>query len=296
MIDRVTDVFNNIKERFSSPLFFSFACAWLIINWEVTLSLFVDKTQIEKEGANTIFQFITKQKNTENFILKPLGVAIAYTILAPLVKNLIKIFNSRINRWGENWSLAILKRSNVSLSKYIKLREDYENRSKTLEEIISKENIVIEESRRTETQNMELQSQILNIKAEIIEKNKFINELTDFRKLDGKWENTYTLKDGRSDKEDIYISDGRYYVYESDGQQNHVFNITHFWYDNRNGNISFIKELTPHGKTLRPQHEHFNINHLKFHNKDFMAGMENYTTKIAYRRQDEQPISVSLQL
>ncbi len=284
MKENLTEVFNNIKERVSNPLIFSFACAWLIINWQVTLSLFVDIKQVEKEGANTIFTFINQRNRINNFLWQPLTVAVGYTLLMPVIRNLIKALNSWAHKWGENWNLKILKGSSVSLSKYLKLRDNYETRSKYLEEIISKENVFAEELTRLRNERIDSDTQLIGLRREVVERDQLISQFTDINLINGRWENTYTIEGRDSEKEEVIIDGDRYYTIGAFGERYLKFHIVNFSYDNRNGNVFFIKMLSSDEKAVRPPNEYFSINQLRFENDDLMVGRENLTTRIAYKR------------
>src|SRR5215475_11842150 len=94
-MENFKDILASFKDRFTNPLIFSFICSWLIINWQISTALFsFDRKQIEIEGYQTLSQFIKAKLNTTDAFWHPLLIAIGYTLLIPILKNLIRAFYS----------------------------------------------------------------------------------------------------------------------------------------------------------------------------------------------------------
>ena len=91
-MEKISEVWGNIKDRLTNPLLFSFFCSWLIFNWEIPVSLiWYDSEQIKVSGHNSIFQFIHCKLNKEHSFLYPILFAIFYTLLIPIIRNGISI-------------------------------------------------------------------------------------------------------------------------------------------------------------------------------------------------------------
>lgn len=284
-MEKVNDIFNNLKDRFSNPLIFSFVCSWLVINWRITIALlWYDAKQFENGGKTTVFDFISSKINSDDSLWHPLFFALCYTFLIPIIKNLIKAFYSWSNKWGDNWNLKILDGGNISINKYLKLRADHEKRTKILEDVISKESTYIDNYNLAKTDLLAAQNNINEMNQRLTTSETFIRELYDWNIIQGNWENNYELPDGRKGKESIFIERGMYNIVTAFGSKEHRFDIKDFYYDNRNGNIFFVKTVSDKDKATRPVSEHYNINRLKFESKDLLVGTENNDTKIEYRR------------
>ena len=284
-MNKIKDVFDNIKDRFTNPLIFSFISSWLIINWPITVSLlWYDTRQIDKTGYNSIFEFISHKITFEESLRNPLCFALGYTLIMPIIKNLIRAFYSWAGKWGENWNLRILDEGKISINKYLSLKADHKKRSKILEKVISEESTYLENYSTVNTDLLQTKNNLNESMKQLNTKDEFIRQLDDIRILSGTWENHYQLEDGRSGIETVLIENNRYFMWSPFGIREEKFTINDFSYDNRNGDVFFVKEVTTEQKKSRPKTEHYNINRLRFETKDFLVGTENGTTKIEYRR------------
>jgi hypothetical protein len=285
LMEKINEILNNIKERFSNPLFFSFIFSWFIINWRITIGLlWHDTKQIENYGYKSIFTFIESRINLVDSFWHPLFAALAYTFLMPLIRNLIKAFYSWTSKWGDDWSLKILNTGKVSINKYLKLRGEYEKRSKILEDVITKESSYIQDVNSAKTELLSTQDKLNDIEKKLQNSSAFISQLNDLKIIQGAWENNFITELGQKDSESIFIDNYRYYVVSKLGVREETFEIKNFYYDNRNQNVFFIKELIGQFKEIRPKQEHFSINRLRFESRDMLVGTENGTTKIVYTR------------
>ena len=147
MEEKVKDFFENIKDRVSNPLIFSFVLTWLVYNWKITISLiWYDKSQITAEGCKSIFEFIDDEWNRNGSLKEPIIIAFLYTILLPIFKNLNRLLNSIIYKYGDILDFKILKGSSVSVEKYLKFRDLYLKRTEELKEVIKVEEEFIVEN------------------------------------------------------------------------------------------------------------------------------------------------------
>ena len=292
-MDKLKDILNNIKDRFTNPLIFSFLCSWLIVNWRITLSLlWYDTEQIKRVGASSIYKFIEWNINSKDCLWTPLGFAVLYTLAAPVIKNLVSAFYEWCMRWGSNWNLRISKGIKIPFDKYLKLKADYEKRSQILEEEITKESELTQKYQTINTDLLQAKAEINSLSQQRSEVLNTLNQLYDIRILNGYWVNSYEDPSHSRLKgfEDIYIQDGKYFLIENFGNQNHVFNITNFYYDNRNRTIFFIKERVNFPNTGEVQNNfvtlRYNINVLTIEREDLLVGIENGNTKIQYQKKD----------
>lgn len=286
-MEKVKDILSNIRERFSNPLLFSFLCSWLVINWKISVGLlWYDPTQLEKHGYVSFFDLIEHNLNTNDSIYKPLIFAIAYTILAPVLKVFIKAFYSWTSKWGETWNLRIIDGGKISISKFLKLREEYHNNISQLEKVIEGESEYVEQNEELSRKLNDMQIELNRSKKEYIDLEERIREFNDVQFLDGIWINTYEIHQGSKGTEEVAINNGRYSIVTKFDVHEQKFDIRDFWYDKKRKKIFFVKELTMDEKRKRPESEHYLINRLDFKGSGLLVGYENGTTKIEYRRKN----------
>lgn len=174
MINKISDVFKDVKDRLSSPLFFSFLLSWIITNWRITVALlWYDPAQIENEKYRSVFDFI--QKNTYSYtsfwFWWPLVFAILFTGINPVVRNFVSWFNTFMNKKGEAWRQNTTMDSNVPMTKFLAQKAEYDKRTKILEKIIKDESKTIEDFQKEHTgklaaeqKNIELSNTIATLK------------------------------------------------------------------------------------------------------------------------------------
>lgn len=194
-MDKISDFSKELRERISSPFFFSFIVAWLIFNWKLWVGLFFySNAELKVDGYNSYIDFVSKNLTGINTIWKPASVALAYTFIFPFFRNCIIAFHSWIKAWGNSWSLSLSKTSKISISKYVELREIYQARTSLLQEVLDKEGAYLKEYEEEKNKVLKLTS----------DKNEAFNELqkwkslNDSTQLNGDWEIRY-LDDERSD-------------------------------------------------------------------------------------------------
>jgi hypothetical protein len=213
-MEGMKDLITNFKERVSNPLVFSFICSWLFINWPITVGLlWYDPWQIERHGYKTIFELIEKNVNPIHCFWFPLLIGAVYTGIMPIIRNLINALHSWATTWGESWNLKIKKEMKIPYEKYIRLRNDYDKRSKILEEIIQIETTIKEEYANAKTEMLEAQKKVAEFQTIVNSQDDIIRKLNEIRLLEGYW--TYTnsndLTTIANGGDTIYIEGDRLY-------------------------------------------------------------------------------------
>jgi len=126
-MDKVSEFFKELKNRFSNPLFFSFVIGWLVVNWKIVVGLlFYSNAQLQKDGYSSYFDLIFKTSNFEKTFFFPLLIAIGYTFFFPIIRNLIAMFNAWNHKVGNKKVLEISNEGKISVSKHKKLRHVYD--------------------------------------------------------------------------------------------------------------------------------------------------------------------------
>lgn len=290
-MDKLNEILNNLRERFSNPLLFSFISAWLIFNWKVPVALiWYDPSQIHNGEACSIFDFIGQVVNSANSFSYPFYSALLYTAFFPIIKNVIMAFYSWTNKWGENWKIKIVRGGSVPIEKYLKFKQEYDQRTKILENMIKTENVNFGQLNGAQTQLMQAKTEILELQNKVNEMNLFTNQLYDVNILNGYWTNTYANSDNKanSQNEEIYLEGGKYYIIQKYGEKVHEFDIVNFCFDSRHKTIFFIKQLVKDkiedSITGKQKSKISLINTLKYDTLDLIYGNENQTTIIEYKR------------
>ncbi|HMG66143.1 MAG TPA: hypothetical protein VK588_00600 [Chitinophagaceae bacterium] len=292
-MEKLKELWSNIRDRLTNPLVFSFLCSWIVFNWKIVIALlWYDTSQIQKAGFTTIFDFVSKTINDQDSFWHPLFFAVGYTVFMPLVKNLIRALYSWMSKWGENWNLKIMRGGKIPIEKFFRLRDDYDKRTTLLESIISKETQLTTEYNSVKTELLEAQSSENNLKQQLIEQNTTASRSKDVTLLNGHWTNSFSdsVDTNFRGSEQVYIEHGNYFIIDTFGGRKLVFQIKNFFFDQSTKAVFFIKERVGQEKpfiaTEARGQLRFNANHLTFEHSGLLVGLENGTTNIKYERSE----------
>jgi len=146
-MDKVFDFFKDLKERISSPFFSSFIISWIAFNWMFIVTLFkYDVTGFTIFYYTTYIDYANSLLSPWKSIWLPLISAFSYSLFYPFLRNGIEIADVWFKKWGNNSKIKVAKGSYISVEKYIKLREIYESRTQTLDNVLKKESEIIEKN------------------------------------------------------------------------------------------------------------------------------------------------------
>ncbi|WP_254527035.1 MULTISPECIES: hypothetical protein [unclassified Sphingobacterium] len=95
----INDLIQPAKDRLSHPLIFSFICSFLIVNWELVLFFLFSTDIIESK----IDKFYLHYNRPKDLLVKPVMVALVYTIGFPYITNWIKL--ALLNSRSENFKI-----------------------------------------------------------------------------------------------------------------------------------------------------------------------------------------------
>lgn len=182
-----TEIYKEFKERLSSPFIFSFILSWFIINWRIWIGLFFyDIEDLYRDGYHSFICLISTNIAWYSGLVKPLIGAFLYTFVYPYLRDFIYVFNTKRKKATDDEILEIRKNGSISVSKYIRLRDKYSERTKALQEIIDAES-------DHKVENIELKGTIGMLK---MEKEKVDDELQRWKDINnsnliaGNWEYT----------------------------------------------------------------------------------------------------------
>jgi hypothetical protein len=276
-MDKLTDFFKELRDRLSNPLFSSFLIAWLVINWQIPIALlFYSNETLRADGYNSYFDLIDKKYSVWYYFIYPVIVALFYTFVFPLFRNVIFAFQSWIQSWGTKWIFNISKKGKISMERYIQLREKYLKQIKTVEEVFTQEADYL-------TQNKELNIEKTKLSTE---NNKLSSDLSNWqsmndpRILNGDWD--YTFKPSESDSPRHYrlqIFGDQVYFFSDASKRTKIeeYHLSDFFCNPFHGKLCFTLSSVSKG-------------HKIYHNLSFpngiaeLVGTEDHTRSIFYRK------------
>lgn len=187
-MDKITDLFQGLKERLNNPLIGSFIIAWLIINWQVPIGIiFYGNETLAIDGFKSKIDLIQKTYSPWYCIWLPLFSAITYILLIPVFKNLMQAYNTWKKRWGTKLSLKISKGGFVPIESYVKLSDKLEDEKKRLAEQIRKESFLETEKNALSKELQDFREQ--RIKQQIIDQANY--DKIQINSYSGFWKITY---------------------------------------------------------------------------------------------------------
>lgn len=287
MREQLDILLNNTRDRFTNPLVFSILCSWIVINWRVVVALLWTDTLVYKDRPFGFSDYIAEQFNWCSSVFYPILSGTLLVLVLPIAKVLLQMFLAYVQRQGTKHVLKIQESGSISVSAYMKLRRDYNDRTKQLITVIEEETSSIEANIEKDTQLIELKQKVQQLTNDLAYARDMYTTTMDVQMLDGWWRCNYQLpneKDGGV--EFAKILHGQYMI-AKDGigtDQIWMFNIVGFRHDSVSGKITFVKELTIDEKKNRPQNEHYAYNELHVQPDGSLSGKENGTTTIRYTR------------
>lgn len=266
-MDKISEIFNSIKDRLSNPLIFSFLVSWLVYNWKIPVALiWFDEKQISANGCKSIFEFIENELSKGYFWI-PCLFAFGYTFLFPIVKNLISATQTWMKKWGENLNLQISKGGKVGIEKYLKLRNEYVEKIDELDKIISKESETREYNKLLFAEKADLDAKNFQLQQQVELLNNEIESISDLKFLQGQWKFTITDNMSRSTSQDIKILGNKLFrIISNNIESSPTFLIDNFFYDKKYKKIIFIKKGGEEKKL---------VNIITYSNEAILEGREN---------------------
>lgn len=291
-MEKFNDIINNLRDRFTNPLFFSFAFSWIFSNWEIIISLlWFDKSQIYHEGYMSIFDFIRAHLSFWYSFFIPFILAIIYTIFNPFIRNWIKVFYTMQNAKGESKSLKATEGNYVSIEKWIGQRNIIEQQHKELSGLIKDEGEIQKENNTLKINNQNLEIRIRNLERESGDLSERINSMYNTNILNGKWTLTYKVPGQEPAKLEIEIINKTIQRIDKFNQKSFVGDIVNFYYDPKLRRIFFIKKIDDPKVDPRK----YLINDLSFEDNNKLIGKEDFDIDVEYTRKTFSPATVEFQ-
>lgn len=235
-MERIQQAFDNLKERLNNPLVFSFVISWIFLNWKVTVALLWHNSSNDDNSHIKLINFIVENTSVLNSIVIPLGYAILYTFLSPIIKNLIVAFQNWNFTWGNNWNLKILRESYLPIKKYIELKEKYDDSLKSLSIVLEGEGETKRKLQEEIQTNASISSELHKCRTESNITLDLLNNYNNIEVIKGKWIKSYPQSGIRENWE---IKNNSFVTIYLDTRQDDIYRIDNFSFDKRTGWISF---------------------------------------------------------
>jgi hypothetical protein len=235
-MDKLSEFFKELKDRFSNPFFFSFAVSWVCINWKIWVGLFFYSiADLQKDGYSSYIDMISRNISWLNSLFFPFGLAMLYTFGFPIFRNMIVAFNSWNQKWGMDLALKYAKGGKVPVEKYIQLREIYEKRTRLLDEILANESKFINENEALRDEKMQIQDRFNNLSDHLNE----INRKGEIGQFNGEWDIKF-YNDGNVYSTRYSISGGKIYSSAGVVRERAVMEIKYFATNGNSGEVIII--------------------------------------------------------
>lgn len=268
---KLSSILDNIKERISSPLVFSFALSWIFINWRVTVALLWYDPPKDSHGHLSLIDYIDLQLTPCNSFWLPLLFAIAYTFASPLVRNGIKAFYTWTKKWGDKWNLNISRESKIPMEKYLSLVSSVIEKGKQLQSMIEKEGETADTLEKTQTTLLAERREHQKLLTEHTDLTVAISNLYRINILEGEWNKSITIvSGGKEETQVVQINNGAMFVRKGTVQTQ--YQINEFIFDSNNRKIQFIlfniNQANGEGRI------DFILTQLQYHSYDYLSGFE----------------------
>jgi hypothetical protein len=266
----IGNVFDDLKERISSPFIFSFVLSFLVANWRILIGLiFLDRADLKARGIKDKLDFVYLNLSWYNAFFWPLGGALFYCFVYPWLRDIIKIEHAKratkttkaINKVAINYP--------VPMSKYIAKTREVAGLNETLSKLITDES-------QTQNENIKLKVEKVSILNQITDLEKGLQNWYNFNSpdiLNGNWDYSYSMD---APVMTIQINNSKVYRYIN-SQLVPIYDIKNFHGDPRNRTVIF--QLIPVGNEL-DRHTHALTIVEGF---ESMEGMEDWAHPVLYK-------------
>lgn len=281
-MEKISQILDNIKDRLTSPLIFSFVVAWLVINWPITIALIWYDPPVINQGYLSLIDHIRSNTNFLKSFCYPATISLIYTFVYPFIKLIVSMFQTWIVRKEEDVNLGILKSSKVSMDKYLSFKIQYEKRSAELEKAISSETVTQQQLEEVKTALMAERNQQNKLSQELSDVKYIVDNISNIDLLRGRW--IRTLKTTmRTTTENIEIQNNNLYIYNGNAMEQ-KYSIHDFYFNSRSKVVHFTLFHASNQKS-----NFFSYNQLTYRHRGF-SGMEygtNGSAEVSYSRDDE---------
>jgi hypothetical protein len=210
-MEKITDLFKDIKDRLNNPFFSSFLISWVIINWKILLVLiFYKQSDLKSDYYLSYLDFIEVNGSWWRCFWAPTLSGLTYTFIFPAFRNVILATSAWYKTWGTDWNLKISKAGQVPVTKYISLRKKYQDRTLELVNVIKGENDIVLKNAELTTRNETLQLALSEKDYEFKQQLSDLSKINSIERIIGKWHIVMSLVHNNSpyrvSSVDVFIS------------------------------------------------------------------------------------------
>tara|TARA_R110001606_G_scaffold349457_1_gene499402 strand:+ start:4084 stop:4932 length:849 start_codon:yes stop_codon:yes gene_type:complete len=243
MFEKLSSFFDEAWQRIRNPFLFSFILALCLYNYRITLALFLwDGT------FKHLLDFICDEARINGvYIWAALGSATAYSVLFPVLQNLISAWKAFSIDWGNKWNFNISKESPVSMETYFNFRKNYKEQQENLATIISEEqnisNLLTDTQSELSTSNRQIAELNTKLGEKEAELERFKNTVFNLSMLNGYWQMTVVIEKQTPIEEIVRVSfeDGRFSIFDQGGTKQFYAFIENFSLNEREEKVFFVK-------------------------------------------------------
>ncbi|TWR25250.1 hypothetical protein FPZ43_17425 [Mucilaginibacter pallidiroseus] len=198
--DSVKDVYDEIKDRLTSPFFGSFFIAWLIINWYIPISLiFYDQKELHNDNFRSFREVINSQLDLCRNVIWPLLCAFGYVLISPAIKAAINIYQTQVAVFSDNKITEILKKKS-GIAAELKIKDELINLKSEQNSLAQSQ--IKELNSKLDSQDQEiprLQSEVDRLQIDVnklVDQNDINNKINELTTFVGVWIVNFSNSEG----------------------------------------------------------------------------------------------------
>ena len=181
------NVWDEFKERITTPFFSSFIISWIGFNWKIIILLFWYKREdIKASGFESLLDILKANSNWLNTLWYPVIFSFLYVLTYPIIRDFIKVPIAWVKSLTNGWILNASKKAKVDMHYYLELRNVYVENQKKLESEFS-------DGLKFRNENDKLKTRILELEKTINENSRQSNEFAEISNLSN-WLGYYNME------------------------------------------------------------------------------------------------------
>lgn len=162
----VKEIWSEFKDRINSPLFGSFIISWTVVNWRIPIVLLFYKSLDLSNSKTSYIDFIQRNSGWWMSLFLPLGLAILYILIYPILKRQISKYLTKENLKTDKVLSGINDTASVSVSRFTATKTALRENEKELARLLNEEGATDEKNKK-----LEAEIETLNISAHTNERN-----------------------------------------------------------------------------------------------------------------------------
>jgi len=161
----IKEVWTEFKDRVNNPLFGSFVLSWLACNWWLPVMLFFYKHEDLIKTKTTYIDVIQRRADRWHMFFIPFSIAVAYAILSPLARYVVKRYTAYIDRSTEETIDTDAGKKMVPVGDLMIRRRELRTLEADLQQLVLTERETSDKNEDLEQQNAALKAEVTRIEA-----------------------------------------------------------------------------------------------------------------------------------